>query len=383
MFGLIEKLGIFSENPTPQINSAWSNALNLSDLTGLQWAEPKIACDNNNNVYLVWQDGREGNSEIYFRKRINKKWSKIENLSQTLTTSELPTIAVDPNNGKIYVAWQENASNWEIYYREYIPGQGWSHIQNMSNTSTTSAQPHLFVDGLGGVHLVFTDFKSGSWNVYYRHKEGLIKLNPPVNLQLQTMLDTSTTPPSKLNLLSWEDNPNNQPGMAQYFRIYRKEEGADDSSYQLIDEVSGDIFVYEDNNLPTSVKYVYRLTVVSSSGLESEETSDSVHEQIIFPPLNFSLETFINRVLFYKEKINLLEWSKNPLNDALKLQSYEILSKEAKAPDSSFQVIGSVNAGTYKFQIRGLPLEQKFAYKLRVIDVNGNVAESTETVSEK
>jgi fibronectin type 3 domain-containing protein len=69
--------------------------------------------------------------------------------------------------------------------------------------------------------------------------------------------------------LSWSVNPNNNGLAITGYRIYRKQAGEGDEAYQLISIVSGDVYAYVDGYLDVNEAYLYTITSVESSGLES------------------------------------------------------------------------------------------------------------------
>lgn len=78
--------------------ATFSSTVNLSNNTGSS-IEPVIAISGN-NVYVVWSENTSGNNEILLRKSINSgaAFGSTINISQNTGFSELPAIAVTPNN---------------------------------------------------------------------------------------------------------------------------------------------------------------------------------------------------------------------------------------------------------------------------------------------
>jgi len=365
----------FTQNKEPKDWEKWTDSIDISGSTGIEFAYPQIACDNAGNVYVVWMDHREGNIEVYFRQRIKNKWSAIMNLSNSGTPSEDPTVAVNKETGDIYVAWEENQ---KIFFREFKNGK-WLEPVNLTEYSSSSAHPHLYVDQGGSIHLVFTDSRTGSWNIFYRYRLGqpLRQPEPPLNLSLVTSLDEATS--TKTNKLSWQANEENESLDIQNYRLYRRKEGA--GSFQFIAAVEGTTFEYLDQGLPTSVKYQYAVSAVDKWEQESS-LSEAVSETRIFAPLSPSLTTYVNRVLFYREKIIRFTWRHNPLNDPLSLSHYNIYRKKASAGDSAFNLISSVDANTFEYTDRGLSFDQKYAYAVTIVDADGNESSRSPTAKE-
>jgi hypothetical protein len=372
----------FVENKTPKVNATWTNVLNLSGPTGVKDAEPQIACDNEGNVYVVWMQTQGGNWEVFFRKRINRVWQNVENISNTSGVSELPTIAADRVTGKVYVAWHDNTpGNWEILFREF-DGEEWKDIQNLTKSGSTSARPDLFCDGGGGIHLVYVEHL-GHWSVHYKMREGVydFPIYSPLNLELTTYFNDPTS--TKTNSLTWDENPENERHAEFQYIIYRKEYGQADSQYKSIAMVPHTTLSYKDEGLPTNKKYFYRLNCLSEWDEESEEASNTVTENWIWPALDPLLGTHYNRFLFYQEKINLISWSTNPLNDAITVGSYDIYRKLASQSDSEYALIFSVGEDVYLYQDRGLAIDESYSYFIVVVDVNGVESAPSVAVSDE
>lgn len=369
----------YTHNPDPAHNNKWTYPIAISDKTLLGWCEPQIVSDNTGNVYVVWEDKNTGNNEILFRKKINGNWEPIENISNTYTNSLSPTIAVDRNSGNIYVAWEEKAGDWKIFFKFHQNGR-WSQTENVTNNSSASINPSLWVDDAGEIHLVYADNFRGPYEIMYTStKEIAPQVYPPINVFLETKLDNSQT--EKINILSWEKNPENKNLEIINYKIYRKEIEQKDDEYILIKSVTGETFEYEDKNLPTTRKYSYSLTAVAQGGYESE-ASEWVTEEKVFPPINITLNTEINSSLFSDEKINIIRWNKNPLNDAITVINYKIYRKKSDQEDIDYKLISTKNADTFEFMDRNLHLEKKYTYMMTVIDRDGNVSKKSGSVSE-
>ena len=81
----------------------------------------------------------------------------------------------------------------------------------------------------------------------------------------------------KINRISWQKNPLNEPVTISYCNIYRKRTDQDDSAYKRIGSVTGGTVEYQDRRLSFSESYVYVIRAVDSGGYESG-TSNPVRE---------------------------------------------------------------------------------------------------------
>lgn len=359
----------FTENHNAKDWNTWMDVRDISGITGMSFAYPQISVDLEGNCYVVWMDTRDGNIEVYFRKRVNDNWSDFENLSDSPAASEDPTIACSKETGEIYVAWEEQN---KILLRVYSGGE-WSPTMNMTNNNSQSLRPHLYVTPGGTVHLVFSDDRTGQWNIYHRSKMGRPPdpPQPPTSTNVLTSLDQSTSPNTKINNVKWAENPENEDIPRETYNVYRKEQGQNDNQYTLLANLPIGTFDYEDSGLPTSVKYVYAVSVTDSFEQEGE-LSEPATENFVFPPLDISLETKINRVLFRTEKINTLSWAHNPLNDPVASFTYNIYRRLTTEANSELVHIYSGDSNTYSYMDRGLSFTEKYAYSITVIDADGH-----------
>jgi len=374
----------FVQSSTPKINESYSAPLDISGEVGLDFSEPQIAVDNAGNVYVTWMQMSQGNIEVFFRKRVDGEWMDIENISQTQTASELPTIAASRESGKVYVAWSDIISGqWAIWIREF-DGEEWGESENLTSGGPKSARPDLYCDSGGGIHLVYLQ-EIGNWRVFYQNKAGVYDLPcyPPLNVTLKTYLDPDSSPATKRNTLRWEENPENAKHTQLQYVIYRKEHGEEDSQYTSIATVPGDSKRYDDAALPSTKKYWYHIKSLNKWGTESEESSPDLTEKWMYPIREISLETEYNRFLFAQEKINTLSWSPHPLNDAIVIDRYDVYRKLATEDNSQFELVSSVGGSVFSYRERALPIDEKFAYRIIVVDTGGNQSTPSPTVTEE
>ncbi len=375
----------YSRNSNPESPSGWTEAVPVKGATGFEWCSPKIACDNAGNAYVVWIDGTQGNMEIFFRKRkaSTGQWEEEINISQTRGISDEPCVAVNKNNGNVFIAWtEENDGKWDIFMESYVTG--WSGASNISNNASRSRMPSLGVDPLAGIHLAYTDNGNGNSEIMYLGTAALPppsnKLEPPLGLTLETSLNPSRT--AKINKLNWSSNPDNRDIEIINYKIYRKDYREGHEKFMSIATVSGGTFTYEDLDLPLTKKFTYACTAVSRDDLESD-FSKSVTEINTFPPLNVSLSTVTNSSLFLNEKINVISWEKNPLNEAIMVSHYILYRNKVGQLDSYYKWLITLNGNTFEHRDRKLPSNEKYSYVLTAVDSNGYESSRSAAVMEK
>lgn len=106
IFSIVYQEAAFSlQEQDARINT---NTTGLVDAT-----HPKIACDSSGHVYVVWYDGRDGKTNIYFNYSWDSgatwlasdiKVNNPEGIPYDIRSAQDPEIACD-DNGNVYIVW--------------------------------------------------------------------------------------------------------------------------------------------------------------------------------------------------------------------------------------------------------------------------------------
>lgn len=120
-------------------------------------------------IHAVWYDGRDGNYEIYYKRSTDGgiSWGADTRLSATPFVSELATVAV--SGSIVHVVWQDmRDGNYEIYYKRSTDGGlSWGTDTRMTNNSAESFAPNLTLSG-SNIHLTWQDARDGNFEIYYK-----------------------------------------------------------------------------------------------------------------------------------------------------------------------------------------------------------------------
>lgn len=99
----------------------------------------------------------------------------------------------------------------------------------------------------------------------------------PVNIKTETMANRAGFFTDYITKVTWEANPHNSSLLSIVnYRVYRKAQGAADSSYTMVGEVSGSTFEYMEQghgSMSEAQSYVYTVTAVDDAGNESDFAS--------------------------------------------------------------------------------------------------------------
>ena len=131
----------------------------------------RIGLDSSDNAHIVWRDTIDGFRNIYHIKLESNgtPLTVLKKLTETTNASVNPSFAVDAS-GNLHVVWQETRDgNFEIFYKK-LDDIGNTLIDDirMTNASGTSTRPDVGVDPSQNVHIVWSDERDGNPEVYYK-----------------------------------------------------------------------------------------------------------------------------------------------------------------------------------------------------------------------
>lgn len=151
----------------------WSMPIRVNDDgSAAPQAEPSLALDPANNVYIAWTDARSGNNDVYFSKSVNGGISFSANLrvNDIVTNSQSePDLAVDPVNPHlVHVVWTDTRTpimGPDIFYANSTDG-GLSFNPSLRvNDDVTGAeqgQPAIAIAPNRDVYVVWRDPRSAA-----------------------------------------------------------------------------------------------------------------------------------------------------------------------------------------------------------------------------
>jgi hypothetical protein len=146
---------------------SWDSDIRLTN-EGSPSYYPAVAV-NGNNVHTVWEDQRDGNREIYYKKSTDngENWESDIRLTTQNSDSKEPSVAADGNN--IHVVWRDiRDGNREIYYKRSIDnGENWESDIRLTTDNAESYNPSVAVDG-NNIHVVWFDKRDGNHEIYYK-----------------------------------------------------------------------------------------------------------------------------------------------------------------------------------------------------------------------
>ena len=145
----------------------WGTDVRLTNDTAYT-ATPSVAVSGN-YVHVAWIDRRPGNQEIYYKRSTDNgaNWGADTRLTNDADMSWFPSVAVSGSN--VHMVWQDyRNNNYEVYYkRSQDNGATWGADTRLTNSAAWSWYPAAAVSG-SSVHVVWFDSTPGNWEIYYK-----------------------------------------------------------------------------------------------------------------------------------------------------------------------------------------------------------------------
>lgn len=147
----------------------WSTPVSLTN--GNQAQKYPMITSSGSNVHIVYEDERVSltNTEIYYRRSTNSgvNWDAEVRLTNNSAQSWNPHITSEGN--MLYVVFDDDRTgNHEIYFkRSTNNGSSWSSDAILTINSGYSASASIAVSGIYA-HLVWSDDRDGNSEIYYK-----------------------------------------------------------------------------------------------------------------------------------------------------------------------------------------------------------------------
>lgn len=146
---------------------SWGAETRLTN-TASNSQNPTVAV-NGSLIHLLYYDDRDGNFEIYYKRSTDGglTWGTDNRLSNASGTSGTPSVAVSGTN--VHITWEDQRDgNNEIYYKKSTNGGlNWGTDTRLTNSSAMSLYASVCVSGTL-VHVVWFDERDGNREIYYK-----------------------------------------------------------------------------------------------------------------------------------------------------------------------------------------------------------------------
>ena len=204
-------LGLMVMAVTAHAQVSFSVPKNISSNSDYSFT-PQVAIDSAGNIYAVWEDDTNTNSNILFSRSTDggSTFSTPKSLSNTPGFSFSPRIVVDGSGG-INVVWEDKESTTlDIFFSRSIDGGAtFSAPRNLTNGSPGSGSPMVAADAASNIYVVWEN-DSGVLGVFLsRSGDGGATFTAPMTLSTNT--GGSVSPQIALDVsgnvnVVWEDD---------------------------------------------------------------------------------------------------------------------------------------------------------------------------------
>ena len=240
---------------SPDGGLTWASDVRLTNNSASS-SSSSIAVSGNSFIHVVWSDNRDGNYEIYYKRSTDGgvSWGTDTRLTNNSAVSDYSSVSVSGSN--INVIWYDaRDGNNEIYYKRSTDGGvTWGADTRLTNNSGNSQFPGIALSG-SVVHAVWQDNRDGNTEIYYKKDPSG---NPPPSAA-PSGLTATTVSATRINL-NWTDNSPNENG----FKIERSTNAG--TTWILRDSVGQNTHTYSDLGLSGSTTYHYRVYAYNAGG---------------------------------------------------------------------------------------------------------------------
>lgn len=208
---------------------------------GTDQCNPHVALAPDGRLYVVWQDSARGNWDIFISSSADGvTWSRAAQVTNSDGNETNPVLVVDRQSpSQAHVVWQDDRNgNSDIYVATSTNAFSGSTVTRVTTDAADQLDPDATVDGNSTILIVWTDWRNGNADIYGA-SSGASWANVPVVTApgAQTACALAAEPAASVLHLLWTDD---QSGNRDIY--YAASDGlpADPlSGTSIIDDTSG------------------------------------------------------------------------------------------------------------------------------------------------
>jgi len=258
----------------------WGNDTRITNNVDMSF-NPSVTVSGS-NIHIIWEDTRDGNSEIYYKRSTDGglNWGTDTRLTNNASTSNLPTSAISGSD--LYVVWNDSRhGSFEIYFKHSADGGLiWGLDTRLTNAFGISHWPTVAVSSTG-IHIAWQDYFSGNEEIFYKYsKDGGLSWSADTVLvdNINTMSESPSIALSNSAVhIIWQDRRDGPNG-----EIYYK------------GNPTGNISGIEDTDLAKSHLSIYPNPFSEYTNIVLEIASSRNVEIKIFNQLGIHIQTLKN-----------------------------------------------------------------------------------------
>jgi len=169
----IDNYDIFVQKVDLDGNIIWLNDIRVNTSGSGNQNNPAIDIGNDDNLYIVWQDNRSGDDDIYAQKYDssgNALWSTgdIAITAQAGSTQKNPKTIVNSSN-EVFVVWQDSRNEDNDIYGQKINSGAtllWPNdIRINSNSAGDQRNPDLILNQANNLVVTWQDNNGGNYDI--------------------------------------------------------------------------------------------------------------------------------------------------------------------------------------------------------------------------
>jgi hypothetical protein len=190
----------------------FSSSIQLTD-DAIDQDNPAIALGSSDKLYVVWQDNRRGNWDIYVSTSVDGiNWSVERRVTDSNDNQINPVIVVDSSlSNNAYIVWQDDrgvGGNQDIYVAVSSNDFVTETVSQITSDISDQVEPAIAADSNNTIYVVWTDARNGKNDIY----GAASNYGPWTNVAIVSKEDSQSNPAiateaagSILHLL-WIDN---------------------------------------------------------------------------------------------------------------------------------------------------------------------------------
>jgi len=176
---------IFSQKYNQDGNNVWANDTRINtDATTTEQMNPDFVISNDNYLYYTWQDARFGNYDIFSQKYDTngaKIWANDVRINSDIgeSSQDVPAI-IEDNSNNFYIVWEDNRYGNSDIFMQKIDSDGNKLIEfdtriNQTN-SNEQGNPDIFINKNGFLTVTWQDNNGGNLDI----KAAVYNIDPQI-----------------------------------------------------------------------------------------------------------------------------------------------------------------------------------------------------------
>ena len=151
---------------------------------------PALVSDQNAWVHLCWADNRLGPSleEVFYKRSTDQGSTWTPDTALTLPPNDIFAPSIATSGLTVHLAWDARPGGFpdstRVFYRRSTDGGvAWDSVRQLNTSVYQANHPSIAADDSGLVHVVWYDYRTGSYQLYYcRSTDDGVTWQPEVRL---------------------------------------------------------------------------------------------------------------------------------------------------------------------------------------------------------